>query len=213
MKKVHSWKHGTYQRRDQTTMKVALITSYGPAQEKIAEISIPLMSTMCKRQNLIFYKIFDKEPTKDRFISKIQAIKSIIKDFDWVMWCDIDIIPRNCKEYSLREVLNEMEIDRQGFLTHNCIGSQFALRSDNNTVNTFLNKHYIPVVDEIKIMSELANDPRFCKYDDRLQTYKLWEERMHWCYHAFMAPDGRWPITIEQKIELLTMNRDLIIWE
>jgi hypothetical protein len=74
-------------------MRIKLLTHCDLNYNEIGETSIPLMKDYCSK-NRIDFDLHDKITSKhtDVYWNKISIILKSLSSYDWVMWCDADVL-------------------------------------------------------------------------------------------------------------------------
>jgi hypothetical protein len=73
--------------------KITLLTYCNSEFRDIGDVSIPVMREYCNRQGIIFSLHTEISSNHgDVYWNKISIVNEALKDSDWVIWCDADII-------------------------------------------------------------------------------------------------------------------------
>lgn len=90
-------------------MRLKLLTHCDTNYAEIGETSIPLMKRYCSKNNIDF-DLHDKITSKhtDVYWNKISIVLKSLSNYDWVMWCDADVLIYNM-EFNWRDYLLKHE--------------------------------------------------------------------------------------------------------
>jgi len=134
----------TVHKTDQSSKakKIAIVTLYDKNYKEFAQYSVPNKLRYAKIHNydlIVFDDAIDK--TRPPQWSKIKAIQSVLNDYDWVWWIDIDSIIMNFDTPLESIVDDEYEMiftsNKQSYLSN---GSSFYKNTKN--VHKFLSECY-----------------------------------------------------------------------
>lgn len=90
-------------------MRIKLLTHCDFNYNEIGEISIPLMKSYCSK-NRIDFDLHDKITSKhsDVYWNKISIVMESLSSYDWIMWCDADILISDL-EFDWKDYLLKLE--------------------------------------------------------------------------------------------------------